>query len=113
MTARRSILAFVLAGLAVAIGLAVFVSPEASSKPDGLNKVAIDHGFDHRETAHRSADLPTAGYAVRGVRSERWSTGLAGLIGVAVTFALGAGLVLVARRSTGRRAAPLAADPAG
>lgn len=113
MTGRRSVAAFVVIGLAVAIGLAVFVSPEASSKPDGLNKVAIDQGFDQHETAHRSADLPTAGYAVRGVDSERWSTGLAGLIGVAVTFALGTGLVLLARRSGRRPGGALAGDATG
>jgi streptogramin lyase len=33
-------------GLVVAFGLAFFASPYASSKPDGLNKVAAEHGFD-------------------------------------------------------------------
>ena len=47
-------------------------------------------------------DTPTAGYEVRGVDDDRLSTGLAGLIGVGVTFALAGGLFLVVRR-TGRR----------
>jgi cobalt/nickel transport system permease protein len=91
--------AFIAAGLAVAGALAFFVGPEASSKPDGLNRVAIDEGFDRKARAHSLDDLPTAGYAVNGVDDTRLGTGLAGLIGVTVTFALGAGLFLVVRRS--------------
>ena len=91
--------AFIAAGLAVACALAFFVSPQASSKPDGLDRVAIDKGFDRKERAHALDDLPTAGYAVKGVDNKRLSTGLAGLIGVAIAFAFGAGLVVVVRRS--------------
>jgi PDGLE domain-containing protein len=91
--------AFIAAGLAVACALAFFVSPGASSQPDGLDKVAIDKGFDGKARAHSLDDVPTAGYAVKGVDNERVSTGLAGLIGVTVTFALGTGLFLVVRRS--------------
>jgi hypothetical protein len=91
-------------GLLVALALAFFVSPEASSKPDGLNKVAIDKGFAEQEEAHGLEDVPTAGYAVDGVDDDRLSTGLAGLIGVSVTFAIAAGLFLVVKR-TGRSSA--------
>ncbi len=104
---RRSIgmVAFVGAGLVVAAALAFFVSPQASSEPDGLNKVAIDEGFADTETDHALADAPTAGYAVRGVDDDGLSTGLAGLIGVAVTFAASGLLFLVVRWSSRRRGA--------
>ena len=36
---------FTILALALAIGLATAVSPFASSSPDGLNRVAEDHGF--------------------------------------------------------------------
>ena len=91
--------AFIAAGLAVAGALAFFVSPEASTKPDGLDKVAIEEGFADKERPHALDDVPTAGYAVKGVDNERLSTGLAGVIGVTAAFALGAGLVVLVRRS--------------
>lgn len=96
---RRRSAPFVVAGLVVAAALAFFVSPHASSAPDGLDKVAIDQGFDRAEQPHALADVPTAGYDVTGVRDERISTGLAGLIGVGVTFAVSVSLVAVLRRA--------------
>jgi hypothetical protein len=95
--------AFVVAGLVVAAALAFFVSPRASSEPDGLNRVAVDEGFADEETNHALDDSPTAGYETRGVDDDRLSTGVAGLIGVGVTFALAGGLLLVVRRAGGRR----------
>ena len=43
---------FLLGGLLVAIGLALLVSGFASSSPDGLNKVAEDHGFAANARQH-------------------------------------------------------------
>jgi PDGLE domain len=101
---RLRFTAFVVAGLALAASLAFFVSPRASSEPDGLNRVAIDEGFADEESNHALDDTPTAGYEVRGVDDDGLSTGLAGLIGVGVTFALAGGLFLVVRRTgAGRR----------
>ncbi len=96
--------AFITGGLVVAFALAFFLSPQASSDPDGLNKVAIDQGFDSTETDHALADVPTAGYAVKGVDDERLSKGLSGLIGVTVTFVIAGGLVLAVKKT--RAAAP-------
>ncbi|MGQ0617716.1 MAG: PDGLE domain-containing protein [Acidimicrobiia bacterium] len=98
MTDRARFGAFIAAGLAVAMVLAVFVSPEASSKPDGLEKVAIDEGFIDTADDHALADLPTADYAVSGVDDERLSTGLAGLIGVTATFLVAGAVFVVLRR---------------
>lgn len=80
---------FVAGGLLIAFGLALFVSPLASDEPDGLNRVAIDKGFANDEEAHALNDSPVAGYAVEGVESERLSTGLAGVIGISITFGIG------------------------
>jgi hypothetical protein len=95
--ARLGLGAFIVAGLVVAFTLAFFVSPEASSKPDGLEKVAGDKGFLDTAEDHALADAPAADYAVEGVHDERLSTGLAGLIGVTVTFLLSGGLFLAVR----------------
>jgi cobalt/nickel transport protein len=103
---RLRFTAFVLAGLALAAALAFFVSPQASSEPDGLERVANDEGFADQESNHALDDTPTAGYAVRGVDDDRLSTGLAGLIGVGVTFALAGGFFLIVRRTGARRRSP-------
>lgn len=85
------------AGLAAALALAFLVSPYASSSPDGLEKVAADKGLDTNVTDHAAADSPFADYSVKGVDNSRLSTGLAGVVGVALTFALGLGLFMVVR----------------
>ena len=97
MRTRVTFGVFLACGLLVALALAFFVSPEASSQPDGLSKVAIEEGFADTETDHALADIPTAGYAVEGIDDDRLSTGVAGLIGVAVTFAVALGVIALAR----------------
>jgi hypothetical protein len=94
---------FVAGGLLVAIGLAMLVSGFASSSPDGLNKVAEDHGFAANARQHLFENGPLAGYAVKGVNGDRLSTGISGLIGVLVTFGVGLALfaLLRAMRSGG------------
>ncbi len=91
----------VFAGVAVAAIVAFVLSPFASSAPDGLERVAVDHAFaDHAsEVAPATAVLPD--YAVSGVTSEGWSTAFAGLVGTFATFAIGAvvGLALARRKS--------------
>jgi cobalt/nickel transport system permease protein len=90
---------FVLVGVAVALVLAFLVSPHASSSPDGLEKVAADKGIDVGVKDHAMADSPLADYAVKGVDNTSLSTGLAGIVGVAVTFAVGFGLFTVLKKS--------------
>jgi hypothetical protein len=92
---------FVGAGLVVALLLAFLVGPEASNAPDGLNKVAADQGFAGQQQAHPLENGPLAGYGVKGVDDQRTSRGVAGVVGVVVTFALGCGLFGLVRR--GRR----------
>ena len=108
MKPRLKFAIFLAAGLSIAVVLAFFVSPHASSRPDGLDKVAIDNGFAENESSHALDDGPTAGYAVKGIDDERLSTALAGLIGVTVTFAVFAGSFVVVRQ--GRRSNAAAAQ---
>ena len=108
MSRRRvTVAGLVIGGLVVAAALAFFVSPSASSKPDGLNKVAIDKGFAAKQQPHALDDSPTAGYAVKGVDDQRLSTGLAGLLGVAVVFGAGMGLFALVRRTRRSHDAPV------
>lgn len=108
---RASVWAVVVSGLAVAVVLALVVSPHASAHPDGLEKVAADQHLDTGERAHALSDGPLAEYAVTGIDDAGLSTGVAGLIGVAVTFAAAFGLS-AALRIGRRRAGPAAAPPA-
>ncbi|MGH9133556.1 MAG: PDGLE domain-containing protein [Ilumatobacteraceae bacterium] len=99
----------VVTGLVVALALAVFVSPFASSSPDGLEKVAAEKSLDTEADDHALAGSPLGDYGVEGVDDERVATGLAGLIGVGVTFGVGLGvfaLVKATRRRPGSDASP-------
>jgi hypothetical protein len=68
--------------------------------------VAADHRLEARERDHALTDGPLSGYSVRGVDAP-WSTGLAGLVGVGVTFASSAVVFSLLRR---RRRAPAKDD---
>ncbi len=97
----RRLTAFVLAGIAVALVLAVFASPFASAHPDGLEKVAEDRGFLERAAEGGEAlweGSPFPDYGIGGVGSESASTGLAGLLGTASVFAVGYVVIRLARR---------------
>jgi hypothetical protein len=89
---RRSVWVVVAVGLFVALLAAGVVSFYASSSPDGLERVAEDHGFIENAVDSANASLPTAGYAIAGVDNERLSVGLAGVLGVAVMTVLAFGL---------------------
>ena len=98
---------FLAGGLLIALGLAMLVSGFASSAPDGLNKVAEDHGFAAKAKAHLFENGPLAGYAVKGV-NDRLGTAISGLVGVLVTFGLGMAVFAVVRamRSGDERSQP-------
>ncbi|MFD5141288.1 energy-coupling factor ABC transporter permease [Streptomyces sp. NPDC058378] len=97
-TAARSTRKVWGAGLAAALVLAGFVSFYASASPDGLEKVAADKGIDEKVQEHGAADSPLADYGVRDISDARVSGGLAGVIGVGVTVAVGSGVFWAVRR---------------
>ncbi|HEX9994913.1 MAG TPA: PDGLE domain-containing protein [Acidimicrobiales bacterium] len=93
---------FVVAGILVAVLVAGLAGAVASDEPDGLERVARDQGFAGEADEHALSGSPVADYRVDGVDDDRVSTGLAGVLGVVVTFALGTGLLLVVRRRSSR-----------
>lgn len=99
---------FLAIGLVVALLVAGVVSGFASGEPDGLERVSIDQGFDETAADHALGDSPLADYAVEGVEDGRLSTGLAGIIGVALTLVLSAtlfyGIRLYGRARRGKEA---------
>jgi len=102
---------FLLGGLIAALVLAVGVSQFASSQPDGLERVAAEEGIDADVLDHSLADSPFADYGTSGVSNERVGTGIAGFLGVLVTFGVTAALVALAVVVFRRR--PNVADPPG
>jgi cobalt/nickel transport system permease protein len=108
VSSRISTRTFVIAGIAVALVLAFFVAPHASSSPDGLERVAADTGMHVGVTDHALADSPLANYSVQGVDSSGVGTGLAGIAGVGVTFALGFGVLSLVRVAKRGRTPPSA-----
>ena len=106
---RISTLAFILIGIAAAVALVILIAPNANPNPDGLEKVAAEKGIDSEVRDHALADGPFADYGVSGVDNRYVGTWIAGLIGVAVTFAVGAAIVYVVRRTRRPETSP---DPA-
>jgi uncharacterized membrane protein len=83
----RSRWGIAIAGLGIAVVLVAFVSPFASSSPDGLERVADDEGF-----------LRTAADGHRGLEYGP----LSGVLGLVVVFAVVAGVIAFARRRRSR-----------
>jgi len=78
-------------GLAIAALIVVVLAPLASADPDGLERVAGDHGF--LQSARDAIYSIIPDYTVPGVDGNL-STILAGLIGIVIVFGL---MVLVGR----------------
>jgi cobalt/nickel transport protein len=110
---------FLAGGLLVALVLAGVVSNVASGSPDGLDATALQGCttdadgnitggtcIAQQEGEHQLKDSPLAGYGIKGIDNPYLSTGLAGVIGVLLTFGLGYGLFWLARRRGPRPGEP-------
>ena len=89
---------FIAAGFLVAVLLAGGASYYASSNPDGLEKVAEDVGFLDSAKDSAVADSPLADYGVAGIDNARVSGGLAGILGIIATGAVGGALFMFIRK---------------
>lgn len=93
MSRRRSLTAFIVLGLAMAVALVLLVSPHASSAPDGLQRVAAEHRLARGFTGSAAA--------------AHGPGRLAELTGVAASFVISIGVVkLVALRRAVSRDRP-------
>lgn len=92
--------------LALALVIAGGLSYFASTHPDGLERVAEDHGFMDRAREPSHTVMP--GYTIPGLHGFL-SNGLAGIIGVVATFAVVTAVVRLAlkRRTTGADDGPV------
>ncbi|MDN5293087.1 MAG: cobalt/nickel transport protein [Eubacteriales bacterium] len=79
---------WVIGGLLVALIVAAFLSPFASTKPDGLERVAEDHGFLEKGEGKEVIKSPIPDYVMPGVANETLAGSLAGVVGTLLTFIL-------------------------
>ena len=75
-------------GLIISVAVAVFISPFASSSPDGLEKVAEDKGFLAVSEGKEILKSPMPDYSVSFIKNEKISTSVAGMLGTLLTFAV-------------------------
>ena len=87
-------------GLFIAIAVATFLAPFASSHPDGLEKVAEEKGFLNKGESTELFHAPIPDYEMPGVKQEKIAVSLAGIIGTLVTFfaAYGIGYFMKTRK---------------
>ncbi len=90
-----------IAALLVSLALAGVVSHYASSEPDGLTRVAADHGLAERADRSPAEDGPLAGYQVKGMDDPPLSRGVAGVVGALVVLVAAGALTYGVRRRPG------------
>ncbi|WP_009632166.1 PDGLE domain-containing protein [Synechocystis sp. PCC 7509] len=101
---RSRNLGFTIAGLGVALLIAIFLSPLASQNPDGLDRVAQDLKFEDKaleDTLARKTPFAQIfdEYAFIGV-PESVATPIAGLVGTLAVFGLAWGIGKIAVRGS-------------
>ncbi len=72
--------------LLLALIIAAFLSPFASSSPDGLERVAEDLGFIEKGSQFPVMNSPIPDYIFPWIRNEGVATALAGVTGTLITF---------------------------
>ncbi len=90
---KRRLDGFILIGLGICFLMTLFISPFASSDPDGLEKVAETKGFAERGESWKFwQHAPLPDYDISWVRNKRISTALSGVIGTVAIFLLTLGI---------------------
>jgi cobalt/nickel transport protein len=91
----------ILWGLVLSLATAVFLSPWASSLPDGLERGAEKLGFlkpgqSTGKTLWEQSPLPD--YSFPGIKNRGLATALSGLLGTLALAGLGWGIALILKR---------------
>jgi cobalt/nickel transport system permease protein len=96
---------FVIGSMCAAVVVGVVVSQFAASNPDGLERVAIDNGFEESATDHALASSWFSDYATAGISNESVSLAVAGVAGICITLLVGGGVVSASRSARRRQTA--------
>ncbi|OFW52460.1 MAG: hypothetical protein A2163_10675 [Actinobacteria bacterium RBG_13_35_12] len=98
----KKIITFVTVGIIAALIIAVFISPFASSFPDGLEKVAENFGFiEKAQNVVNDNVFLIPDYTFGAVNSPLWQGALAGLFGVLIVLAI-FGIIFLIYRAASR-----------
>ena len=101
MTEKKTT-AFVIFGIFAALIIAVFISPFASSFPDGLEKVAENFGFlEKAQNVISDRVFLIPDYTFGAVDNPLWQGALAGLFGVLIVAAI-FGIIYLIYRTAAR-----------
>jgi cobalt/nickel transport protein len=91
----------ILVGLLLAAVVALFLSPFASSWPDGLERVAQDKGFLQKaEEVKPVYSSPIPDYVFPGLKNEKVATSIAGILGTFAMFGIGYGVARLLKKRT-------------
>jgi cobalt/nickel transport protein len=88
----------IIAGLIIALIVVFFLSPLASSLPDGLERVAKDHGFIARGEQSNVWIAPVPEYVFPGIKNEKLAVSISGLLGTVVIFGIGCSVAFLLKR---------------
>ena len=90
---KRRFDGFVWIGLGMALLIALFLSPFASTSPDGLEKVAETKGFSEKGEGWTFwKHAPFSDYTLPWMKNKKASTALSGLIGTLAIFLIALGV---------------------
>ena len=93
-----------LIGLCAALLVGGFISLFASSRPDGLQRVATDKGFLRKGEVRPAVSAPIPDYALQGLKNKKLALSLSGILGTFLVFGVGytAGVLLSLSKSRDR-----------
>ena len=92
---------FVIVGIIAALVIAVFISPFASSFPDGLEKVAESFGFlEKAQNAISNKVFLIPDYTFGAVYNPLWQGACAGLFGVLIVLTIFGIIFLIYKAAT-------------
>ncbi len=94
---------FLIGAVGMSLITAVVISQFAVDDPDGLERVAIDEGFEESASDLALDSSFFADYATEGVDNETLSLAVAGVSGTALTLVVGLGLFASLRPAVVRR----------
>ena len=90
---KKRLSGFILIGLGVSLLMVLFLSPLASSSPDGLERVAKMKGFAEKGEGWKLWKYaPLSDYAFPWIKNEKVSTAISGLAGTLAIFFLSWGI---------------------
>jgi cobalt/nickel transport protein len=78
--------------LIIALVIGAFISPFASSFPDGLERVAEDKGFLEKGEGNEAFNAAMPDYVIPGIPNETVAGSAAGVAGILLTFGAAYGL---------------------